>query len=98
MKTRHHDIHEDLTRVHDEAHALMDATAHATEDAVIEARNRIQAALDATRETCAKVKVKAVAGAKATDKVIHENPYKSMGVALGVGAVVGFLLSRRFRN
>lgn len=98
MKTRHHDITEDLTQVHDEAQALLKATAHVTEDAVVEARNRIQAALDATRETCAKVRAKAVAGAKATDKVIHENPYKSMGVALGVGAFLGFLLSRRFRN
>ena len=33
--------------------------------------------------------------AKATDQAIRENPYKSIGIAFGVGALIGYLLSRR---
>jgi ElaB/YqjD/DUF883 family membrane-anchored ribosome-binding protein len=36
-----------------------------------------------------------VAGAKATDEVIRANPYKAVGIALGVGVLVGYLLNRR---
>ena len=38
---------------------------------------------------------RAIAGAKATDQVIRENPYKALGIALGVGAIIGYLLRRR---
>jgi ElaB/YqjD/DUF883 family membrane-anchored ribosome-binding protein len=50
--------------------------------------------LDAAGETYARVKAKAVAGAQATDKAIRENPYQAIGLALGLGALLGFLLSR----
>jgi ElaB/YqjD/DUF883 family membrane-anchored ribosome-binding protein len=82
----------------DETRALLAATADATEDTVIEARNRLKSALDATGEACARVKAKAVEGAKATDKLIRENPYQALGIAFGVGALLGFLLSRRNRD
>ncbi|MEI9866578.1 MAG: hypothetical protein WDN00_18895 [Limisphaerales bacterium] len=36
-----------------------------------------------------------MAGAKATDQVIRENPYKSLGVAVGIGVIIGYLLRRR---
>jgi ElaB/YqjD/DUF883 family membrane-anchored ribosome-binding protein len=82
----------------EETHALLDATAGATESAVVEARNRLKSALDATSETLARVKAKAVQGAKVTDKAIRENPYQALGIAFGLGALVGFLLSRRNRD
>ena len=37
----------------------------------------------------------AVESAKAADKYVRENPYKTAGIALGVGALIGYLLSRR---
>ena len=37
----------------------------------------------------------AIAGAKATDQVIRDHPYHAIGVALGVGVLIGFLLSHR---
>lgn len=33
--------------------------------------------------------------AKTTDAVAHEHPWAAMGVAAGVGALVGWLLARR---
>src|SRR5437868_3610157 len=38
---------------------------------------------------------KAVAGAKATDEAIRENPYRALGIAFGVGVLIGFLAKRR---
>lgn len=38
---------------------------------------------------------KAKAAAKATDQYVHENPWKSIGIAAGVGLLLGMLISRR---
>jgi ElaB/YqjD/DUF883 family membrane-anchored ribosome-binding protein len=79
----------------EDAQALLSATAHVAEEKVIEARKRLSAAIDKGKEAWNTVQEKAIAGAKATDQVIRENPYKSILVALGVGAVIGYLLRRR---
>ncbi len=79
----------------EDAQALLAATAHVAEEKVIEARQRLTAAIEKGRETWHTVQDKAIAGAKATDQVIRDNPYKSLGVALGVGVIIGYLLRRR---
>ena len=38
---------------------------------------------------------KAVERAKAADRVIRDHPYQAIGLAFGVGALLGFLLARR---
>jgi ElaB/YqjD/DUF883 family membrane-anchored ribosome-binding protein len=38
---------------------------------------------------------KAKAAGHATDVFVHENPWKSIGIAGGIGLVVGLLISRR---
>lgn len=38
---------------------------------------------------------KAKAAGHVTDEFVHENPWKSIGIAAGVGLVVGLLISRR---
>ena len=38
---------------------------------------------------------KAKAAGHATDEFVHQNPWKSIGIAAGVGLVVGLLISRR---
>jgi ElaB/YqjD/DUF883 family membrane-anchored ribosome-binding protein len=79
----------------EDAQALLVATAHVAEEKVVEARKRLTAAIEKGKETWNAVQEKAVAGAKATDQIIRENPYKSLAVALGVGALIGYLLRRR---
>ena|ERR1700722_14793134 len=78
-----------------DARELLAATAHVAEEKVVEARKRLSAAIEKGRETWNNVQEKAVAGAKATDRVIRDNPYKAIVVALGVGALIGYLLRRR---
>jgi ElaB/YqjD/DUF883 family membrane-anchored ribosome-binding protein len=38
---------------------------------------------------------KAKEAAKATDRYVHENPWKTVGIAGGVGLLIGMLISRR---
>jgi ElaB/YqjD/DUF883 family membrane-anchored ribosome-binding protein len=95
MKThKSHQAEASETLVED-AQELLAATAHVAEEKVIEARKRLTSAIEKGKEAWNVVQEKAVAGAKATDQVIRDHPYQSLGVALGVGALIGFLLSRR---
>jgi ElaB/YqjD/DUF883 family membrane-anchored ribosome-binding protein len=79
----------------EDAQALLSATHQVAEEKVVEARKRLACAIEKSKEAWSAVQEKAIASAKATDKVIRANPYQSVGVALGVGAVVGYLLGRR---
>ena len=47
--------------------------------------------LDAEKLVSEKAKV----AARATDEYVHENPWQSIGIAAGVGFLVGLLVSRR---
>jgi ElaB/YqjD/DUF883 family membrane-anchored ribosome-binding protein len=94
MKTHHADSKENAS-VAEQTKALLAATEHATEETIVEARNRVRVALEATGEACARVKAKAIEGAKVTDKYVRQNPYQAVGIAFGLGALAGFLLSRR---
>jgi ElaB/YqjD/DUF883 family membrane-anchored ribosome-binding protein len=79
----------------DDAQALVNATTGAVDEKIIAARNRLSTAMDTARKALAKAQARAVDGARATDKVIRNNPYRAIGIAFGVGAVIGFLLGRR---
>jgi ElaB/YqjD/DUF883 family membrane-anchored ribosome-binding protein len=79
----------------EDAQALLAATAHVAEEKVVEARKRLTAAIEKGKAAWDTVQEKAVAGAKVTDQVIRDNPYKALAVAVGVGAIIGYLLRRR---
>jgi ElaB/YqjD/DUF883 family membrane-anchored ribosome-binding protein len=78
-----------------DAEDLIEATAGAVSDKAKEARSRLTAALESAKETCQDWQEKAVAGAKATDKAIREHPYPSIGLAFGLGLLIGLLAGRR---
>jgi len=88
-------MRDQIDSISDNASDLINATADMAEQKVIEARNRLKAALASAKDTYVYVQKKAVEGAKTTDKAIRENPYYAIGIAFGVGALVGFLLRRR---
>ena len=58
-------------------------------------RARLAAALDSAKETGRKLQERTVASARATDKVIREHPYQSIGIAFGVGLLIGVLVNRK---
>jgi ElaB/YqjD/DUF883 family membrane-anchored ribosome-binding protein len=85
----------DLKSVVRDAEELMRATAGQAGEKVSDLRARLAAALESAKTTCHRVEEKAVAAAKATDHVIREHPYESIGVAFGVGLLIGVLVSRK---
>lgn len=89
----------DLKRVLADAEALLKATAGDGAEELLQVRGRLQATLsqakDGLIEAQAAVADKAKAAAKATDGYVHENPWKAIGVAAGVGLLLGVVIGRR---
>ena len=88
-------LRDNMDDIADDARTLISATADAADEKVVEARDRLDTALDAAQETYAKVQKKAVEGVRAFDQAVQDNPYQALGLAFGAGVVIGFLLSRR---
>ena len=88
-------ISHDMGQLAEDARALMVATADVAGEKVSEARKRLAAALERGKEIYGRVKEKAVEGAKAADEAVHEHPYQAIGIAFGVGALLGYLVARR---
>jgi ElaB/YqjD/DUF883 family membrane-anchored ribosome-binding protein len=59
------------------------------------AREKLTAALEVAKETQRRLQERAVAGAKAADTYIRTNPYQSIGIAFGLGIILGLYTSRR---
>jgi ElaB/YqjD/DUF883 family membrane-anchored ribosome-binding protein len=56
---------------------------------------KIQDAKSGMKDLEGLVKEKAIAGAKETDHMIREHPYESIGIAFGVGLLIGILINRK---
>ncbi len=89
----------DLHSVVAEAEGLLRATAGQAGEGASELRAKVQASLDRAKHNLADLQdaalEKARAAGRATDAYVHENPWQSMGVAAGVGLLLGLLISRR---
>ena len=85
----------DLKTVAHDADDLLKASAGEVTEKAREARERLSAALERAKDACGCLQEKAVAGAKATDKVIRDHPYQSIGIAFGIGVLIGVLVTRK---
>ena len=79
----------------EDARALMAATADVAGEKVNEARKRLAAALESGKEIYGRVRDKTVECAHATDEAVHLHPYQAIGIAFGVGALIGYLVAHR---
>jgi ElaB/YqjD/DUF883 family membrane-anchored ribosome-binding protein len=89
------DIEETASNLADDARELLAATADMAETKIVEARKRLQVALERSKEAWGDIQDRAVAQARVADEVIRDHPYQSIGVAFGVGALLGILMARR---
>ena len=85
----------DLRAVLADGEQLLRAGAKDLSERGMAARERLAAALELAKDTRRKLEERALAGARATDRVIHDYPYQSVGVAFGIGMVLGVLLNRK---
>jgi ElaB/YqjD/DUF883 family membrane-anchored ribosome-binding protein len=85
----------DLKLVMQDAEDLLKATGGAAGSKVSEVRNRLGNVLASAKTTYGRVQNKTAGAAKATDRVIRTHTYKSLGIALGVGLLLGVIFARR---
>lgn len=85
----------DLRTLMTDAEELLKVTAGDLSEKAKEARARVTAALSKARGSLHGLEEKAAAGAKAADQLIRRHPYESLGVAFGLGVLLGVLINRR---
>ena len=82
-----------------DAEELLRATANQAGEKVSQAREKIQDHLHTAKIKLAEaeelVMHRTRQAARATDEFVHDNPWKAVGVAAGVGLIVGLLIARR---
>jgi len=92
-------VRADLESLARDAEDLLKATAGDASEKAKEARTRVVAALERAKATCVHLQEQTVATAKAAakkaDTVIREHPYESIGVAFGIGLLIGVLVTRK---
>lgn len=89
------DLHQGIA----DSEELLKLTAAEVSASAVALRERVRLRLERAKTELAhlqKVTVeKAKAAGHATDEFVHENPWKSIGIAAGMGLVVGLLIGRR---
>lgn len=98
MDQQTQDLRNQLGVLAEDARALMGATADVAGQKASEARERLTAALAKAKETCGRVRDQVVDQGKVVDQSVRQHPYEIIGVALGLGVLVGCLLCRRCRT
>jgi ElaB/YqjD/DUF883 family membrane-anchored ribosome-binding protein len=70
------------------------AAAGVVEEKSRDVRKRFADALESSRLLYGGLRDKTVRGVKAADDAWREHPYRTIGIAVGVGAIIGYILSR----
>lgn len=89
----------DFKAVMHDAEELLKITANQTGDNISAVRARAEESLQAARRKLDEVESdlidRAKAAAETADELVHENPWQAVGIAAGVGFLLGMLTSRR---
>ena len=92
-------LFDDFKKVIDDAEELLNITANETGVKIVALRERAEQNLrEAKRKLNAlegDLLVQTKAAAKATDQLVHDNPWQAVAIAAGVGLLFGMLSSRR---
>jgi len=89
----------DLKTVMQDAEALLKATSTLTGEKIQEVRARAEESLRQAKTRLTEVEEEAMRRAReiaeAADEYVQENPWQSVGIAAGIGLVLGLLIARR---
>lgn len=89
----------DMRALASDAEALLKVTANDASEKAKEARARLNVALDKAKATYEEMQKQGVESARAAvkkaDETVRAHPYESMGIAFGVGLLLGALLQRK---
>ena len=62
-----------------------------TETETTQLKAKLEKVVENAKELCDRLQNQTAAAAKATDNTIREHPYESIGIAFGLGVLVGVL-------
>jgi len=89
----------DLKSVVNDAEALLNATSTQTGEKLQAVRARAEESLRQAKARLTEIEQEAIRRAKeiadATDEYVRDNPWQSVGIAAGIGLLLGVLLGRR---
>ena len=89
----------DFKKVINDTEALLEATANQTGDKIGAVRERAEETLREARRKLLAMEndliVQTKAAVKATDELVHENPWQAVALAATVGLLLGLLSGRR---
>ena len=90
---------QDMRVVISDAEDLLRATANQAGEKIAVARERIQDSLHQAKvklaEAEALVTERAKQAARYTEEYVQENPWRAVGIAAGIGLVLGLIITRR---
>lgn len=90
---------DDFSLVVSDAEALIKATASQGGEALALVREKAEASLAMAKTKLVDAKAALAAHSREAvqeaDNYVHENPWQSIGMAAGVGLIIGFLMGRR---
>ena len=82
-----------------DAEALLKATANQGGEKLAEVRAKAEESLKVAKARLLEAQDALIAktreAARATDEYVHEKPWNAIGVAAGIGLLIGFLMGRR---
>lgn len=89
----------DMKVVVSDAEEILRATASVAGDKMGDLRERITERLRDAKERLADAEAAVVnktkAAARATDDYVNENPWQAVGIAAGIGLLIGIIIGRR---
>lgn len=89
----------DMQNVVSDAQDLLKTVQDTGSEKMGEMRVKMQAQIDAARQTLAELQQSVQDGAKvainSTDEYVRANPWRAVGISAGIGALIGFLIARR---
>ena len=93
------DLLKDFNSVVNEGEQLLKSVVDEGGDQANALRVKMESNLKAAKDKLRHIEEAAIETTKtavrATDNYVHENPWRAIGVAVGIGAVIGLLLNRR---
>ncbi|HEY4248836.1 MAG TPA: DUF883 family protein [Lacunisphaera sp.] len=89
---------DDLKALLHEAEQALSNTAGEAGEKFDDLRERLRNALETSKYSFERLRTEATRRAKQADQMVRDNPYYAIGIAAGVGALVGILVSRSLSN
>jgi ElaB/YqjD/DUF883 family membrane-anchored ribosome-binding protein len=85
----------DLKRIVRDSEALLHDTGEAVGDKARETQARLAETLESAKALCGRLNEKAQKSLNTADQAVRRHPYESIGIAAGVGVLIGVLLTRK---